>query len=334
MKKAKVLIIILLTFLFFSFEFGDKNPHGSKTNHANKKIINKIHSLYKITGDLIYTDSLNGANDTSSLISRGYLVYNRGTNIPGIAPSWFQGNPAEFPAYEGPSNGYVASNFNSVTGTSNIDNWLVFPIISPKGIYRNDSLFFYSRSEDGSIFPDSIRVMYSTTDSVPEGNWTELGRFKVSTTGWELNTFAAPDPSPIGRFAIRYAVTDGGPGGQNSDYIGIDFINITSNGSIGIGKNEIVVKYELSQNYPNPFNPVTVIQYEISVCHSCESRNPFVTLKVYDVIGREVETLVNEKQNPGSYEVRFNGSNLSSGVYFYKLEAGDFTSIRKMLLIK
>jgi len=88
-------------------------------------------------------------------------------------------------------------------------------------------------------------------------------------------------------------------------------------------------KFSLEQNYPNPFNPSTVISYSLS-------ENSFVSLKVYDVIGNEVAALVNEKQNSGTYSYQFSTVNyqLSSGVYFYKIQAGEFSSIRKMTLIK
>jgi tetratricopeptide (TPR) repeat protein len=80
-------------------------------------------------------------------------------------------------------------------------------------------------------------------------------------------------------------------------------------------------------NYPNPFNPSTTIQYQLS-------ENNFVTLKVYDVLGREVETLVNEYKTAGNYQAKFNASHLASGVYFYKLQTGKFALIKKMLLLK
>lgn len=90
---------------------------------------------------------------------------------------------------------------------------------------------------------------------------------------------------------------------------------------------EIPSSFFLSQNYPNPFNPTTAIMYQISeVSH--------VSLKVYDLLGREVTTLVNERQMPGRYEINFNASKLSSGVYFYRLEAGNFISTKKLVLVK
>lgn len=85
--------------------------------------------------------------------------------------------------------------------------------------------------------------------------------------------------------------------------------------------------FELKQNYPNPFNPLTVISYRLSVIR-------FVTLKVYDLLGREVTALVNKEQFPGNYDVEFIANDLPSGTYFYKLQAGDNTEIRKMILLK
>ncbi len=88
-----------------------------------------------------------------------------------------------------------------------------------------------------------------------------------------------------------------------------------------------ITEYKLAQNYPNPFNPSTTIKYQIP-------KESFVTVKVYDVIGREAATLVNKQQGAGFYNLNFNASNLSSGIYFYRITAGDYTSVKKMLLLK
>jgi poly(3-hydroxybutyrate) depolymerase len=112
----------------------------------------------------------------------------------------------------------------------------------------------------------------------------------------------------------------------------------TKSNTVKIDSERSVIKsYDLKQNYPNPFNPTTIIQYAIS------SRQ-FVSLKLYDVLGNEIETLVNEEKEAGSHSVEFsarggsayggNASDLPSGVYFYKLTAGNFISTRKMLLLK
>ena len=81
------------------------------------------------------------------------------------------------------------------------------------------------------------------------------------------------------------------------------------------------------QNYPNPFYPITHLEFGIS-------KLGFVSLKIYDLPGKEVKTLVNEIKPPGKYNVEFGGGNLASGIYFYKLEAGSFTSAKRILLFK
>ena len=87
-------------------------------------------------------------------------------------------------------------------------------------------------------------------------------------------------------------------------------------------QNDIPISFNLSQNYPNPFNPSTKINYSITEFSQ-------VALKIYDVLGTEVATLVNEEKPAGNYEVNFNASQLSSGIYFYKLQAGNFVSTKE-----
>ncbi|MEJ2629447.1 MAG: T9SS type A sorting domain-containing protein, partial [bacterium] len=85
--------------------------------------------------------------------------------------------------------------------------------------------------------------------------------------------------------------------------------------------------YSLSQNYPNPFNPETMIRFSIP-------EQGLVTLKVYNVLGEEVKTLIDKEMTSGSYEVDFNGTNLSSGIYLYTITAGNYVATKKMILLK
>ncbi len=121
--------------------------------------------------------------------------------------------------------------------------------------------------------------------------------------------------------------------------IGAREIKMTGNGSTVItdlkasialrvvGKTDLPREFALRQNYPNPFNPSTTIKYDLSV----DSR---VTLKVFNILGQEVVTLVSEDQKAGYRSVEWNASNMASGVYFYRLQAGDFVASRKLLLLK
>jgi hypothetical protein len=97
--------------------------------------------------------------------------------------------------------------------------------------------------------------------------------------------------------------------------------NITQNG------NGIPNKYLLYQNYPNPFNPSTKISFDIP-------NSGLVIIKVYNVLGKEITTLVNKVMSGGSYMVEFKGSGLASGTYFFRIQAGGFTQVKKMLFIK
>ncbi len=97
---------------------------------------------------------------------------------------------------------------------------------------------------------------------------------------------------------------------------------------------EVKPLFELSQNYPNPFNPTTTIKYSVPLVRPTEFAIQKATLKVYDILGREVATLVNENKQAGTYEVNFDGSNLNSGVYFYSLITGSFRDTKRMLLVK
>jgi len=112
-----------------------------------------------------------------------------------------------------------------------------------------------------------------------------------------------------------------------SQFIELDFTANTPQ-TIGITQISAIVKeFSLGQNYPNPFNPVTNINFSIP-------KNEFVSLRVYDILGREVKALVSQSLTPGEYEVNFDASGLSSGMYYYSLRAGEYVSVKKMVLVK
>ena len=101
-----------------------------------------------------------------------------------------------------------------------------------------------------------------------------------------------------------------------------------NSGKAGAGKStNISDDYKLYQNFPNPFNPATIINYKIN-------QGGYVTLKVYNLVGQVVKTLVSEYQEPGTYSEQFNASELSAGIYLYKLQVNNYTSVKRMTLIK
>jgi plastocyanin len=119
-----------------------------------------------------------------------------------------------------------------------------------------------------------------------------------------------------------YCEPHGGAGGSGmSGVIIVELpVSVADDGSI-------VNKFELNQNYPNPFNPTTTIKYSIPA-------NGIITLRVFNAIGEEVSMLANEFKEAGTYDVSFNAAQLSSGIYFYRLQAGSFVETKKMILLK
>ena len=202
------------------------NTPSHVTNHVMRR---PSQAQNTVNAGCAFVDHFDGANDTTSLQARGYLTYYRSPSAPGTAPTWFQGIPLIIPSYDGPNDGYVASNFQTVTGTNDINNWLVLPALN---LNAGDIFSFYSSSPipfDTTVFVDSLHIWYSAVgDSTPEDTtWVLLGEFQVNVAGfWELNSFVIPSAGATGRLAIQYAVVDGGPTGDNSNYVGIDALTV------------------------------------------------------------------------------------------------------------
>ncbi|CAN5432672.1 hypothetical protein BH10BAC5_BH10BAC5_23470 [soil metagenome] len=147
-----------------------------------------------------------------------------------------------------------------------------------------------------------------------------LAREYLETTGSPNTGVRSIALSPSGNNHFAYGVS----GKLKAAYTDLNLVTVTGTGTIGL---EIPPSFKLYQNFPNPFNPTTKIAYDLpSIAH--------VSLKVFDILGNEVETLVNELQNAGSYSISFNSSKLAGGIYFYKLETEGFSKAKKMVLIK
>src|SRR4030095_5443155 len=186
-KKIFFLTFVILAAVFFAagFILFDQNPLTKTLISGNP--IKTVQPVYNTTdAAILYTDDFNALNDTTALKARGYKVWYRGGGPQGLAATWFQGHSTVFPAYNGPSTGYVAANYQVVTGTNDIDSWLVLPY-QPGGYLSGDTISFYSQAPLGSIYPDSVTISYSPAgDSIPEGSWVFVGKFKVNILGiWE-----------------------------------------------------------------------------------------------------------------------------------------------------
>ncbi|MBK8552541.1 MAG: T9SS type A sorting domain-containing protein [Ignavibacteria bacterium] len=163
----------------------------------------------------------------------------------------------------------------------------------------------------------------------PDTIWQTIRSYTGTLSAWTPETFDLTEyTAGSSQLKIRFRLSSDEIVSDDGWYV--DDVKIISYnlGPVGINTNNLIAEsYSLSQNYPNPFNPVTNLEFGIS-------KFGFVSLKIYDVIGKEVAVLVNENLQPGTYKYNFDASNLTSGVYFYRIEAGDFRETRSMMLLK
>jgi hypothetical protein len=161
--------------------------------------------------------------------------------------------------------------------------------------------------------------------------WRRLATFNgVDSSSWKFQSYnLTPYVSGSTNMLIRFR--DSCDGSQQWDGWYVDNINVTgfqpAPTGISGNINTVPEKFALLQNYPNPFNPVTQINYSIA-------KEGLVKITIFDLLGREVKTLINEYKSPGYYAVDFDGTSLSSGMYFYRMESGNFNDVKKMILIK
>ncbi len=198
----------------------------------------------------------------------------------------------------------------------------------------------------GNVFDTSgvgetqVSALTISKNRVYAGGWfsispvNALGIAKWDGAKWSsLGTGISSSFSSLGALALCNSGDNIYVGGEFITASGINAGNIAmfSDTSeileVQNGNSALPGGFSLSQNYPNPFNPSTVIRYDIPV-------SDFVTMMVYDLTGRKVSTLVSKVERPGSYSVTFNARELPSGVYFYRLQAGAFSSVKKLLLLK
>jgi hypothetical protein len=177
------------------------------------------------------------------------------------------------------------------------------------------------------------KAFYSTN------NWSSMTLLNTDSAFVYPNSTVTPYSKVVsvtvpnkGKFSLRiYPFWVSATAGTNSKYSVLDSVTISGTTAVAssVEKTGIEVPkgFILQQNYPNPFNPSTNIEYRVT-------KSGFVTLKVFDVLGREVATLVNGELQPGSYQATFDAAHLASGVYLYQLKAGDFIQTQRMVLAK
>jgi Secretion system C-terminal sorting domain len=289
----------------------------------------KIFDINPETGALINTyflsleSSANKISWIDKLVSRNGVLWGYGG----------YGDPSGSGGIEGVFRVDIASSTssNQISIGSEFDN--------SNGLASDGSNFFISRSDSNGVGgivkfnPDNVTVVPSELfislqdrarylsygDNILWVGIDIVNMFNPVTSGY-LGNIQLPGPAADVFFDNKFWAYD-----EVNNTIQVYYLS-----SVGVNeKNDLSlpIDFSLSQNYPNPFNPSTVIKY-------ATGSTQFVSLKIYDVLGNEVALLVNEEKPAGSYEIEFNASQLSSGLYFYKLTSDNFSETKKMILMK
>lgn len=180
-----------------------------------------LFSITNLAQTIKWEDNMNGNNSIAGLQARGWVIIDNDGG--GTTPTWFQPNDLTFTAFEGHDSGYVASNFDGANANGVIDHWLISPLLN---VNPGDSLSFYARSPQGSLFPDSLYILVSSGGSAIV-DFSSLGRFESPTENWGGFYVIFNTTSTI-RFAINYYIFNGGPEGSASDYLGLDQFRLYS----------------------------------------------------------------------------------------------------------
>ena len=293
---------------------GDNNlPNGS-----NSYLVSRYQALGAVPPNAVYQDI---GNETFNYVIRAtatlfnWFATRVGLSTAPITPLTSVSLAGDFTLYQGGTGNWYATLGNGLEPFTY--QWEIY--------YFSNGANLLSGSSSRVIGPNSVI----------SGQWVPVGSNSA--------TFSKPfNPYDLRSFKLRCTVRDGSNTTKVSNEFYVDVVNTpppqasmvadnnTSN-TMKLEKENVEVQapnsYLLNQNYPNPFNPTTKISYSLPEAN-------FVTLKVYDMLGREVSTLVNEMKPAGTFEAEFDASRLSSGTYVYKLNAGGYQTVKKMTLTK
>jgi hypothetical protein len=181
---------------------------------------------------------------------------------------------------------------------------------------------FYAETRNGFIMLDwktATEVYCFGFEVERRGNaicdqWTKIGFVHAKGNSNSMSSYSFKDAlDKPGKYYYRLKLIDNNGQYDYSNIMTIEFIS--------------PLRYELAQNYPNPFNPTTTIRFDVP-------NSSQITLKVYDILGKEIATLVDEKKEPGSYQVQFGRGNISSGIYIYQMHSNNYVQTRKMVIVK
>ena len=245
----------------------------------------------------------------------------------GNPDSWSTTNNSQFTNVT-QSNDAHSGSYSAEGTVASISGFTVAPVLSSEFSYSGRPTTFSGYYKFTSVSSDSLEI---TIALFKNGNAIGGGVFHTSTNANSYTQFNisliyvssdTPDSAGIGIFI--------GPsvGLHSGSTFYIDDLSFTGGATaVNENTNQTPISFELNQNYPNPFNPTTTIEYQIP-------KQSHVTLMVFDILGNQVSDLVNKNEPAGKYSVNFNASKLSSGIYFYRIDAGNYVQTKKLMVLK
>ncbi|RPI72583.1 MAG: T9SS C-terminal target domain-containing protein, partial [Ignavibacteriales bacterium] len=308
-----------------------------------------------VTGNIIHDNGLEGGSAINMDGVQESLIYNNllyNNHATGIAMYMIDGA-------EGSKNNKVYN--NTIVSPSNT-RWNILSVNGSTGNEVYNNILINNHSFRGSIAIDESSAPGFKSDynilenrlSDDDGN-SNMSLDEWQAMGYDLHSFLADpeeeifidhsegdfhlllnsQPINIGTSLVSSVVNKDLDNVLRPQGNGFDIGTYEFSGTTEVNEETIAEGFKLFQNYQNPFNPITKIKFNIpGIIESEKMQIQFVTLKVYDVLGNEVGTIINEEKHPGEYELVFDGSNLTSGTYFYRLTFGNFSETKKLLLIK
>ena len=288
---------------------------------ANQSITFSLDADYTFTAvyqttttDVLFEDDFNSNNGWATMIYQGTGSFNFDNyDNEQVGTFYMEGGPG------------VVYTYKKIDKTIPIDSYL-----KAKWFYETSGYYSNSQNSDGG----SVRFMNTITQTQPSSSDIILELFAARDfpmRQWNEHEFVINKEIPAGSY-----ISIGGAVWPSYIKNHWDYIKIKSAATdIKITNNEVIpTEFKLYQNYPNPFNLTTTIKFSIPSVGAEHVQPLHVLLKVYDLLGREIATLINEEKPPGNYEAKFDGTNLLSGLYFYTLYMGNYTETKKMLLMK
>ncbi|WKZ70849.1 MAG: cellulase family glycosylhydrolase [Melioribacteraceae bacterium] len=275
----------------------------------------------------IYTDYIE-----SKIVSSGYTsgvlnFYNVDSYTGDYCISW--SNPSQYNSI-----GFKFMPIKDFSYLSHNNYFISFWIKGSNPLSKFEIRFLDTKeNEEDHPWRMSYTVDHSVVDFDNQWQYVEIPLSSFNETGsWDDAWY-----NPQGLFnwsAVEIFEIVDEFGMLSNSQLWFDEIKIYDPNSTNVEEENLASEFHLYQNYPNPFNPTTAIKFTIPNVGTSRDLSLQTKLIVYDILGREVATLVNKELHPGNHEVKFNASNLSSGVYFYKLQAADLIKTRKLLLMK